>query len=170
MITKYLKILLFFLFLGCAPAYAFFGTTEQMDAMADVMAIVVILTVPAAVIVVFWKLHVLPEKIAEKRHHPHAESIKVLCLLSLFVGGLLWPLAWLWAYTKPVGYKLAYGTDKSDSFFIEADEKLAHNGLNDEEIQHIFHELKTLNDKNLLSPKLLNVLNNFTQYIQSKES
>jgi hypothetical protein len=25
---------------------------------------------------------------------------------------LLWPIAWLWAYTKPVMYKLAYGTDK----------------------------------------------------------
>jgi len=34
-----------------------------------------------------------------------------LCILSLFFGGLLWPLAWLWAYTKPVMYKLAYGTD-----------------------------------------------------------
>ena len=27
-------------------------------------------------------------------------------------GGLLWPLAWLWAYTKPVLYQMAYGTDK----------------------------------------------------------
>ena len=39
-------------------------------------------------------------------------SIQTLCLLSLVFGGLLWPLAWLWAYTKPVLYKMAYGTDK----------------------------------------------------------
>jgi hypothetical protein len=32
-------------------------------------------------------------------------------LLSLVFGGLLWPIAWLWAYTKPVLHKLAYGTD-----------------------------------------------------------
>jgi hypothetical protein len=32
--------------------------------------------------------------------------------LSLVFGGLLWPLAWLWAYSKPVFHKLAYGTDK----------------------------------------------------------
>jgi hypothetical protein len=32
-------------------------------------------------------------------------------LLSLVFGGLLWPIAWLWAYSKPVLYKLAYGTD-----------------------------------------------------------
>jgi len=25
---------------------------------------------------------------------------------------MLWPLAWLWAYSKPVLYKMAYGTDK----------------------------------------------------------
>ena len=28
--------------------------------------------------------------------------IRTLCLLSLVFGGLLWPIAWLWAYTKPV--------------------------------------------------------------------
>jgi hypothetical protein len=32
-------------------------------------------------------------------------------LLSLFFGGMLWPLAWLWAYSKPVLYKMAYGVD-----------------------------------------------------------
>jgi hypothetical protein len=57
-------------------------------------------------------VHVLPEKIAHKRHHPQLEAIKTLCLLSLVFGGLLWPLAWLWAYSKPVLYKMAYGTDK----------------------------------------------------------
>ena len=45
-------------------------------------------------------MHVLPEKIAHKRHHPQTEAIQVLCLLSLVFGGMLWPLAWLWAYTQ----------------------------------------------------------------------
>ena len=57
-------------------------------------------------------VHILPEKIAHKRHHPQFEAIRTLCLLSLVFGGLLWPLAWIWAYTKPVMHKLAYGTDK----------------------------------------------------------
>jgi CBS domain containing-hemolysin-like protein len=63
-------------------------------------------------ITVFWLLHILPEKIAEKKQHPQAGAIQTLCLLSLVFGGLLWPIAWLWAYSKPVLYKLAYGTDK----------------------------------------------------------
>jgi len=63
---------------------------------------------------VFWLVHILPEKVAEKRMHPQAKAIQCLCLLSLVFGGLLWPLAWLWAYSKPVFYKMAYGTDKVD--------------------------------------------------------
>ena len=70
---------------------------------------------PVVAITVFWLVHILPEKIAEKRHHPQAQAIQTLCLLSLFFGGLLWPLAWLWAYSKPVLYKMAYGTDKVDA-------------------------------------------------------
>ena len=81
------------------------------------LAIIVICIVPIVVIVLFWMVHVLPEKIAHKRHHPQRDAIQVLCLLSLVFGGMLWPLAWLWAYSKPVLHKLAYGTDKHDDYY-----------------------------------------------------
>ncbi|QQY83590.1 DUF3302 domain-containing protein [Tamlana sp. s12] len=84
------------------------------DTIAEVVSWIVIIIVPFVCIGLFLFVHVLPEKIAEKRNHPQAEAIKVLCILSLFFGGLLWPLAWLWAYSKPVFYKMAYGTDKGD--------------------------------------------------------
>ena len=87
--------------------------------MAKYIAIFALCFVPVALIVLFWMVHVLPEKIAHKRHHPQLDAIKTLCLLSLVFGGLLWPIAWLWAYTKPVGYKLAYGTDKHPDYFKE---------------------------------------------------
>ncbi|EFK97638.1 hypothetical protein LDC_0308 [sediment metagenome] len=83
----------------------------------------VIIVVPIVVIVAFWLVHILPEKIAHKRHHPQTEAIQVLCLLSLVFGGMLWPAAWLWAYTKPVLYKMAYGKDKHDDFYAELAEK-----------------------------------------------
>jgi CBS domain containing-hemolysin-like protein len=85
---------------------------ETLDSIANVLSWVVLFVVPVVAIVVFWLVHILPEKIAEKRKHPQAKAIQTLCLLSLFFGGLLWPLAWLWAYSKPVMYKLAYGTDE----------------------------------------------------------
>ena len=85
---------------------------ETLDTIADVMTWVVLVLAPVIGIVVFLAVHILPEKIAEKKQHPQAKAIQCLCLLSLAFGGLLWPLAWLWAYSKPVLYKMAYGTDK----------------------------------------------------------
>jgi CBS domain containing-hemolysin-like protein len=93
-------------------AYASFLSPELEDKLATVIALAVLFLVPVVLIVLFWMVHVLPEKIAHKRHHPQFEAIRTLCLLSLVFGGLLWPIAWIWAYSKPVMYKLAYGTDK----------------------------------------------------------
>ena len=93
------------------PASASMFEGETLDKVADILAWVVLIIAPLVGITVFWLVHILPEKIAEKRHHPQAKAIQVLCLLSLVFGGLLWPLAWLWAYSKPVLYKMAYGTD-----------------------------------------------------------
>lgn len=87
---------------------------ETLDAIANVLSWVVLVIAPVVGIAVFWIVHIMPEKIAEKRNHPQAKAIQVLCLLSLFFGGMLWPLAWLWAYSKPVMYKLAYGTDQGE--------------------------------------------------------
>jgi len=95
-------------------AHASLFTGDTLDKVADVMAWVVICVVPIIGIAVFWIVHVLPEKIAHKRHHPQTAAIQTLCLLSLVFGGLLWPIAWLWAYTKPVFYKMAYGQDRVD--------------------------------------------------------
>ena len=104
---------------GPSAAHASLMSPEAEDTVATYIAIFVIFFVPVVLIVLFWMVHVLPEKIAHKRHHPQLEAIKTLCLLSLVFGGLLWPIAWLWAYTKPVGYKLAYGTDKHPDYFKE---------------------------------------------------
>ena len=94
-----------------ADAHASLLSPELEDKLANFLALFVLFVVPAVLIVVFWLVHILPEKIAHKRHHPQFEAIRTLCLLSLVFGGLLWPLAWLWAYSKPVMYKMAYGTD-----------------------------------------------------------
>jgi CBS domain containing-hemolysin-like protein len=98
--------------LHLAPAHASIFKGEALDKAADVITWVVLIVAPVIAIGVFWIVHILPEKIAEKRKHPQAKAIQALCMLSLVFGGLLWPIAWLWAYSKPVLYKLAYGTDE----------------------------------------------------------
>ena len=104
---------------AAAPAHASLFSGDTLDFVADIMAWVVLVIAPVIAISVFWLVHILPEKIAEKKKHPQAHAIQCLCLLSLVFGGLLWPIAWLWAYTKPTGYKMAYGTDKHSDYYAD---------------------------------------------------
>jgi hypothetical protein len=94
-----------------ARAHASLFQGETLDSIANGISWVVLVIGPIIGIAAFWMVHILPEKIAEKRRHPQAKAIQCVCLLSLCFGGILWPLAWLWAYTKPVLHKMAYGTD-----------------------------------------------------------
>lgn len=115
----------------------------------------VLVVVPAGVIVLFWLVHVLPEKVAEARHHPQKDMIKVLCILSLFFGGLLWPIAWLMAYSKPVLYKLAYGRDKHDDYYRQpAGQDAPDAAPLREEVSQIGRELDSLAGKGPLPEEL----------------
>lgn len=125
--------------LHSAPARASIFQGETLDAVANALAWAVLFIVPIVAITVFWLVHILPEKIAEKRHHPQAQAIHTLCLLSLVFGGLLWPLAWLWAYSKPVLYKMAYGTDT----VVHGEEDATHPPPDDKEAL----ELKRLRER-----------------------
>lgn len=135
-------------------AQASFLPPEVMDTAATYIAWFVVFIVPIGAIVLFWLVHVLPEKIAEKRHHPQKDAIHTLCLLSLLFGGLLWPLAWLWAYMKPVGYRLAYGTDKHEDYYHDMGEKARAGKLSDDDLAHLREELAALSDKGTLTPGL----------------
>ena len=101
-----------------AHASMFHG--ETLDSIASGISWVAIVLAPIIGIAIFWLVHILPEKIAHKRKHPQTRLIQCLCLMSLVFGGILWPLAWILAYSKPVLHKLAYGTD--------VDESLEHHG------------------------------------------
>ena len=104
----------FVLSLLAAPVHASLFKGEQLDAVANGIAWVALVIVPIVGIAVFWMVHILPEKIAEKKKHPQTAAIQMTCLLSLVFGGMLWPIAFLWATTKPVLHKAAYGTDVWD--------------------------------------------------------
>ena len=136
------------------PAHASFMSGETLDKAADVLAIIVLIMVPVIGIVVFWLVHVLPERFAEKRHHPQAEAIQVLCLLSLVFGGLLWPIAWLWAFSRPVAYKMAYGTDKHEDWHEAMGERAKTGELLHEELEHLRTELDAMAAKGALPANL----------------
>src|SRR6266446_9569444 len=123
---RFLWPFLAFVFLALpSRAHASMFHGETLDSIANVIAWFALIIAPPVLIGVFLMVHILPEKIAEKRRHPQLGAIKCLCLLSLVFGGLLWPIAWLWAYSKPVLHKIAYGTDVDDSHEKPAGKKSA---------------------------------------------
>jgi len=93
-------------------AQASFMPTHLIDSFANVISWIVLIVLPIGFIALFWFVHIWPDTVAKRRQHPQRDAIHALCVLSLFFGGLLWPFAYLWAYTRPTMYKLAYGTDR----------------------------------------------------------
>lgn len=127
---------------------------EALDTAANVLSWFVLIVIPFVAIGIFLYIHVLPEVIAEKRQHPHKDSIKVLCILSLFFGGLLWPFAWLWAYTRPIGYRMIYGTEKHEDYYVEEAGRAREGALTAAEVEHLRDELDGMAERGVLSPKL----------------
>jgi hypothetical protein len=140
--------------LVAGDAQALFLKGEALDTAADWLSWIVLFLVPIIGIVLFWIVHVMPEKIAHKRHHPQRDAIQTLCLLSLVFGGLLWPIAWIWAYTRPVAYKLAYGTDKHEDYFRELEEKAQAGELEGDELKRLRDELEAIEARGGLPPPL----------------
>ena len=119
---RFAALIAFVLLAFPSHAHASLLSGETRDAVAGAIAWFAFIIVPPVLIVAFLAVHILPEKVAEKRHHPQLAAIKTLCFLSLVFGGLLWPFAWLWAYSKPVFHKMAYGTDVGESHGHEGEE------------------------------------------------
>ncbi len=93
-------------------AQASFMPAHLIDGFANIISWIVLIVLPIGFVALFWFVHIWPDTVAKRRQHPQRDAIHALCVLSLFFGGLLWPFAYLWAYTRPTMYKLAYGTDR----------------------------------------------------------
>lgn len=167
-------MLLFLLAAFPGPALAAPREAATVDKIADYISIFVIVVVPIVAIGFFLMVHVLPEKIAERRHHPQKDAITTLCMLSLAFGGMLWPLAWLWAYTKPVAHKMAYGTDKSDEYYHELGHRLIGQfaqGQNVEEDAHqLLRELEQMDSHHPLSESLRTLRRNLADFCNGKSN
>lgn len=72
-----------------------------VDSLADVISWIAIIIIPVILGIVYWQIHYLPSKIAEKRQHPQQEAIHAMCMVSRFSGGLFWPIAFVWAHLRP---------------------------------------------------------------------
>lgn len=70
--------------------------------LLDVVTIAVILIVLAAVVAFVLWLAALPGSIAVGRNHPQADAIACCGWLSLVTFFATWPIAMIWAYTRPL--------------------------------------------------------------------
>jgi hypothetical protein len=65
-------------------------------------AIFAVLIVTAVVLIVL--IGQIPGRVARFRGHPQAAAITAAGWLGVATGGLLWPLALIWAFLKPVSF------------------------------------------------------------------
>jgi hypothetical protein len=137
-----------------STAHASLLTPEKLDAVAFYLAWFIVIVVPIGGIFLFLMVHMLPEKMAERRQHPQKEAIKTLTILSLVFGGMLWPICWLWAYVKPVSYRAVYGTFRHEDYYHEMGEKALAGQLSPDEMAQLRDDLDAMADKKTLSVKL----------------
>ena len=70
----------------------------------DIMAFAVFVVLIAAAVIIVVSLGTLPGNIARKRGHPQAAAINVAAWLGIATLGLLWPVALIWAFLKPISF------------------------------------------------------------------
>jgi hypothetical protein len=78
----------------------------------NIFSLFVIGVIIALVVFLVVKIGPIPGHIASKRGHPQAEAIMVLGWIGIVTLGLAWPIALVWAYTRPQQGDLQGLTDR----------------------------------------------------------
>src|SRR6476659_7953509 len=73
----------------------------------DAFAFVVFAILIFVGVVIVVNLGKLPGQLAHKWNHPQASAINAMSWIGIATGGLLWPVAFIWAFTRPFGVRSA---------------------------------------------------------------
>ena len=73
----------------------------------DAFAFVVFAILIFVGVVIVVNLGKLPGQLARKWNHPQASAINAMSWVGIATGGLLWPVAFVWAFTTPFGARSA---------------------------------------------------------------
>ena len=74
---------------------------DSLFGVFDAFAFVVFAVLIVAAVVVIVSLGKLPGQLARKWGHPQAAAVNAASWIGLATGGLLWPLALIWAFIIP---------------------------------------------------------------------
>jgi phosphotransferase system glucose/maltose/N-acetylglucosamine-specific IIC component len=78
---------------------------ESSFGVLDAFAFVVMAVLICAGIVIVVNVGKLPGQLAHKWGHPQAAAINAMGWVGIATGGLLWPIALIWAFSKPFGIR-----------------------------------------------------------------
>jgi Flp pilus assembly pilin Flp len=73
----------------------------------DAFAFVVFAVLIAVAVIIVVSLGQLPGQLARKWGHPQAAAINATSWIGVATGGLLWPVAFIWAFIIPSGARAA---------------------------------------------------------------
>jgi hypothetical protein len=82
--------------------------------MLDYFALLVLIVLIAVMVAAWIMIAMMPGQIAKKRGHPQAEAINVMGWWGAITMGVLAPIAWVWAYTKPDAEPIELPEPESD--------------------------------------------------------
>ena len=73
----------------------------------DIAAFFVFALLICAAVIIVVNVGKLPGELAHKWGHPQASAINAMGWVGIATGGLLWPIALIWAFTTPLGTRSA---------------------------------------------------------------
>src|SRR5215472_15871283 len=94
------------------PCRSWKGGSIMIDVF-DIFAFIVFGVLLVAAVVIGVTVGSLPGQIAHKRGHPQAAAITVAGWLGLATGGVIWPLALIWAFLAPAAARPALSAPQS---------------------------------------------------------
>jgi ABC-type Mn2+/Zn2+ transport system permease subunit len=89
--------------------------------LLDAFAFVVFAVLIFVGVIIVVSLGKLPGQLAQKWNHPQASAINAMSWIGIATGGLLWPVAFIWAFTTPFGAKSTVKDERQPSTATESD-------------------------------------------------
>ncbi len=87
----------------------------------DAFAFVVFAVLIFVGVIIVVSLGKLPGQLAQKWNHPQAAAINAMSWIGIATGGLLWPIAFIWAFTTSFGAKSPVKDERQPSNAAEPD-------------------------------------------------
>lgn len=66
----------------------------------DIFSLIVLTVILLTVLAVIAFLGMLPGKVATQRNHPQVDAVRMAGWVGILAGGILWPLAFIWAFYR----------------------------------------------------------------------